>query len=579
MKKSVGYFAVFCGFSFLVGTITNGAILRVPSEYATIQAAVDEAASADTVLIADGTYSGTGNININFHGKSIVMVSENGPAGCVINCLSGGRGFYLTSSETRDAVISGITISNGDGGSDGGAIYCSSASPTISNCIIKSSKAGSHGGGIYLSASNVLIKDSQIMNNRVYNEFSCSGGGIYLCNGSNVDIVRCEILSNKAPNVNLNETEVGSGGGLLSDYTTTITISDSLISDNKVFGWMACGGGGLFLGGTATVTNCLITDNTTALDGGGVWAGFDYTGEVSIKNCTFSGNSSENDRSAGVYCADGDVLIQNSILWDQGLYEIQVYDAYVDVKYSDVRGGFSGDQNINAVPGFIAGPHGDFYLKQIFAGQAQDSPCLNTGYGLASTVCYDLPEGRVCMSDLTTRSDNGCDIGTVDMGFHYSGGQSIPTPTPTMTPEPTNTPWPTDTAEPVPTDTPEPYISPTPTPWKWSGVLLSLPGSPFQTDDPFRLTAVYRPNKPQLTDLYIVLSYSDQYWFWPDWTEQVQCETKFLEDEMTSQTILDFIWPELNSNPTDGFAFWGVLLESGASQVIGDFDTVNFGYQ
>jgi len=51
-------------------------ILRVPSEYATIQDAIDIAGDDDTILVADGTYSGSGNRDLNPAGIDMHFMSE-----------------------------------------------------------------------------------------------------------------------------------------------------------------------------------------------------------------------------------------------------------------------------------------------------------------------------------------------------------------------------------------------------------------------------------------------------------------------------------------------------------------------
>jgi len=160
--------------------------------FATIQKSIDSAKDDDTVIVADGTYIGPGNRDLDFGGRAITVRSLNGPQLTIIDCESLGRGFYFHSNEDADSVVEGFTITNGLAG-EGGGVYCSS-SPTIYNCIIKRNRA-ENGGGL-------AVRDSAdpIVANCIIAENSCAGagGGGIDCSNAGSMIINCTIAHNSS---------------------------------------------------------------------------------------------------------------------------------------------------------------------------------------------------------------------------------------------------------------------------------------------------------------------------------------------------------------------------------------------
>ncbi len=124
----------------------------VPSQYPTIQAAINVAVDGDVVIVADGVYTGTGNRDIDYLGKALTVRSESGPESCIIDCQASSgnrhRGFFFHTNETAAAVLNGFTIQNGFAPynapceASGGGILCKdNANPTIQNCIIRGNRA------------------------------------------------------------------------------------------------------------------------------------------------------------------------------------------------------------------------------------------------------------------------------------------------------------------------------------------------------------------------------------------------------------------------------------------------------
>ena len=175
MRKLITILLTIAAWSWTAG----GAIFHVPGDFTTIQAGIEAAVDDDTVLVADGTYSGSGNKNLDFGGQNVVVMSQNGPENCLIDCQYSGRGFYFHSGETDAAVVSGFTIRYAYN-TQGGGIHINGASPTIENCIFwKCYSPASFGGGIYVSGGDPLVRNCTFReNNATY------GGTMYLVNTS-----------------------------------------------------------------------------------------------------------------------------------------------------------------------------------------------------------------------------------------------------------------------------------------------------------------------------------------------------------------------------------------------------------
>ena len=101
--------------------------------FLTIQAAIDRSSGGAQVLVYPGTYVE----NLNFHGKAISVISTNGPMETIIDGNGQGRVVAFVTGESRESVLEGFTITNGQGG-----VYIDHASPTLSNCrIVQHSRA------------------------------------------------------------------------------------------------------------------------------------------------------------------------------------------------------------------------------------------------------------------------------------------------------------------------------------------------------------------------------------------------------------------------------------------------------
>ena len=164
--------------------VTGCIIIRVPADYPTIQEAIDIALDCDTVLVAPGTYAGTGNRNIDFLGKAITVKSEKGPDSTIIDCQNSSRGFFFHSSETVSSRLEGFSIIRANVADRGAAILCVSSNPLIINCSISECEIpgqSGQGAGICCGTSS----SPTIVNCTLVRNAAAEGSGIWCGPNSN----------------------------------------------------------------------------------------------------------------------------------------------------------------------------------------------------------------------------------------------------------------------------------------------------------------------------------------------------------------------------------------------------------
>ena len=293
--------SIFCmTATFLLVLFMNIAfaeIINIPADYTTIQAGINTATNGDTVLVADGTYTGSGNKDLNFGGKPITVKSVNGEENTVIDCQSSGRGFHFHNGEISTSIVDGFTIINGYASYDGGGIYCCwNSNPSLTNVTIKENSAY-YGGGIYCYRSNPSLTNVTIIGNSAY---YC--GGIY-CYRSNPSLTNVKIIGNSA----------------------------------------YYGGGIYFYKSSPSLTNVTIADNYSSHYGGGIYC---YESNPNLTNVTITGNSAYDD-GGGICCwDDSNPSLVNCILWNDSPQEIY-FSQYSDpdtitISYSDIEGDSAG---------------------------------------------------------------------------------------------------------------------------------------------------------------------------------------------------------------------------------------------
>lgn len=323
-------------FLFAVNMPAFALIRNVPSQYSTIQSAINASLNHDTILVQPGSYFE----NLNFRGKNIVLTSRyyqnNDYSFIHTTIINGSTPQYpdsgscviICSNEDSTAVLQGFSITGGTG----------------------TKWTDEHGAGLYREGGGILIQYAKpVIQHNIIHGNQTPSGGVSSTGGGGVRIG--DSYPRFLNNVITNNTG-RYGAGIVLNYT-----------------------GGEY-------RNNIVYKNYGSLDygaGSGLWINGSFSRPVLVENNTIAFNTALSG-TAGVYSFGAPATLRNNIVWgNMAVSSVQISGSGLTVRYCNVQGGFSGAGNINTDPMFDST---NYYLRS-------SSPCIDKG---DSSTVYNDPQ-------------------------------------------------------------------------------------------------------------------------------------------------------------------------------------------
>lgn len=272
--------------------VTSSAVatdLLVPSQYSTIQAAINAAVDGDTVIVAPGIYNETMGVS----GKSITIRSSDGPITTKIDRNNAtGDVFTVTSTPAAGVTIDGFTIIR----CAATAIVASgSSNVTLSNIRVISGQRGARATG----GSHLTMTDCQVaglggvdgcgvnveMAGSTLSAARCAFGGctsiaVFLGPETNGTLVSCDFTTNTATSIRAEAGSAatvtdcefsncsGAHGGVAYGDACALSFSGCEFVNISVVGY---GGVAYLTNGILVVSNCHATNIRSEYGGAFVW--------------------------------------------------------------------------------------------------------------------------------------------------------------------------------------------------------------------------------------------------------------------------------------------------------------------
>lgn len=172
---------------------------------------------------------------------------------------------------------------------------------------------------------------------------------------------------------------------------------------------------GVYINNNGTIKNCIVIGSTNG-------NGFRLGNNCTIINCTSVYNKQDGisgqDGNKVINCITAYNLEDGVDIDDVGEYSISYSNSWNNSNYDWGNPANKAEPDSTCIsmdPLFVRGKLGDYYLSLL-------SPCIDIGSGTSDALGL--------YNRYTTRTDSKWDIGTVDIGFHYTSDRGPPTSLP-----------------------------------------------------------------------------------------------------------------------------------------------------
>jgi hypothetical protein len=234
--------------------------------------------AGDTVLVATGTYTGTGD--------EVVLLDNS------VRLLGGWNGTFTTQSGTStidgEAARRGITVNSVvtaiverftvQNGSDQGGIYNNQGTLILNNSTV----SGNSGGGIYNSGT-VTLNSSTVSNNTDRGISNSSSGNVTLNNSAVSNNIGLGIRNDGIMILNNSTVSSNTATGI-SNYNGFLVLNSSTVSSNTAQNSAGINNNNGFL----VLNNSTVSNNTANGHGGGIR---NQVGSVTLQNTILAGNT------------------------------------------------------------------------------------------------------------------------------------------------------------------------------------------------------------------------------------------------------------------------------------------------